>query len=303
MVGSVAADTKTIDLKLVGQAIEEVPQSGRRNGFAARVMEEGEVECGAATWSLRKSTAIGEALLTHLSCTGMVCPENAEAIRRIKGEIRTFPRHKVILSPGDIPRFGVIVLKGFLYRYAISKKGARLIHSLCMPTDSPGLEALHLDYVDDSLAPLVSSVVGLVPYANVFRLLENRPGVAALIERAAVLQGSIYRQWLMRNSTQPAHSSMAHLFCETYVRANAAGLVSKGSCDLPVTQENLGESLGLTAVHVNRTLQLLRRLGLVDLKLGRLYIHDYDELSRVAEFNPHYLHLKGGARLRCQQRT
>ena len=63
---------------------------------------------------------------------------------------------------------------------------------------------------------------------------------------------------------------MAHLFCETYVRADAAGLVSKGSCDLPVTQENLGEALGLTAVHVNRTLQLLRRLGLVDLKLGRL---------------------------------
>ena len=123
----------------------------------------------------------------------------------------------------------------------------------------------------------------------------ERPRVAALIARAGVLQGSIYRQWLIRNSTQPAHASMANLFCEIYARADAAGLVDNGCCDLPVTQENLGEVLGLTGVHVNRTLQLLRHLGLVELKLGRLVIHDFDELAKLAEFDPHYLHLKGGS--------
>ena len=117
----------------------------------------------------------------------------------------------------------------------------------------------------------------------------------ALIARAGVLQGSIYRQWLMRNSTQPAHASMANLFCEIYARADAAGLVDNGCCDLPVTQENLGEVLGLTGVHVNRTLQLLRHLGLVELKLGRLVIHDFDELAKLAEFDPSYLHFRGAA--------
>ena len=238
---------------------------------------------------------IGEALLTHLSCIGNVRPEDADAIRRIPGEVRTIRRHKDILSPGDIPRFGAIVLKGFLCRYTTCKNGARQIHSFCMPTDAPCFEALYLDHMDDGLGALVSSVVGFVPYANLFRLMEKRPGVAALIGRAAVLQGSIYRHWLMRNSTQPAHASMANLFCETYVRADAAGRVSKGSCDLPVTQEILGEALGLTGVHVNRTLQLLRRLGLVELKLGRLVIHDFDELAKLAEFEPHYLHLRRGA--------
>ena len=238
------------------------------------------------------SGAIGEALLTRLSCTGAICSEDAAAIRRISGEVRALRRHTVILLPGETPRFVVIVLRGFLYHYALSAKGARLIHSLCMPTDTPGLETMYLDRVDDSLAVLVSSVVGLVPYANVSRLIEQRPAVAALIGRAAALQGSIHRQWLLRNSTQPASASMAHFFCETYARADAAGLVSNRSCDLPVTQEALADVLGLTAVHVNRTLQLLRRLGLVELRLGRLLVHDFDALAKVAEFDPHYLHLK-----------
>jgi CRP-like cAMP-binding protein len=238
---------------------------------------------------------IGEALVTHLSCISTVRPEDADAIRRIPGEVRTIRRHRDILSPGEIPGFAVVVLRGLLARYSTSSKGARQIHGFCMPTDTPGLEALHLDYIDDTLGALVSSVVGFVSHKSLFRLMDERPCVAALIARAGVLQGSICRQWLMRNSTQPAHASMANLFCETYARADAAGLVDNGCCDLPVTQENLGEALGLTGVHVNRTLQLLRQLGLVELKLGRLVIHDFDELAKLAEFDPHYLHLRGAA--------
>ena len=246
---------------------------------------------------------IGEALLTHLSCIGRVCPEDAEAVRRIGGDVRTIRRHKDILSRGDVPRFAVIVLRGFLCRYTISKNGARQIHSFCMPTDTPCLDALYLDYIDDSLGALVSSVVGFVPHESLFRLMEKRAGVAALIMRAGLLQGSLCRQWLMRNSTQPADASMANLLCETYVRADAAGLVANSSCDMPVTQENLAEALGLTGVHVNRTLQRLRRLGQVELKLGRLFISDFGALAKLAEFDPHYLHLKRGAGSLSRQRT
>ena len=238
---------------------------------------------------------IGEALLTHLSCIGRLCPEDAEAVRRIGGEVRTIRRHRDILSSGDIPRFAVIVLKGFLCRYTTSRNGARQIHNFCMPTDAPFLDALYLDHFDDSLGALVSSVVGLVPHAHLFRRMEKRPNLAALVMRSGVLQGSLSRQWLLRNSTQPADVSMASLFCETYARADAAGLVANGSCDLPATQENLGEALGLTGVHVNRTLQRLRKLGQVDLKHGRLFIKDFAALARLAEFDPHYLHLKRGA--------
>jgi CRP-like cAMP-binding protein len=246
---------------------------------------------------------IGDALLTHLLCTGSLSAEDAGAIRLVKGEVRTIRRHKDVLSTGDVPRFAIVVLKGCLCRYTTSARGTRQIHGFCTATNAPSLESLHLDYVDDNLGTLVSSVVGLVPHANLVRLMEERPGIAAIIRRAGVLQGSIYRQWLIRNSTQPADASMAHLFCETYVRADAAGLVSNGSCDLPVTQENLGEALGLTAVHVNRTLQQLRQTGLVELKLGRLYINNLNEIAKLAEFDPRYLHLRAGAGSSSRQRS
>jgi DNA-binding IclR family transcriptional regulator len=63
---------------------------------------------------------------------------------------------------------------------------------------------------------------------------------------------------------------------------------------MPTTQETLAHALGLTAVHVNRTLKSLRESGLVDLKNGRLYIDQFEQLAELAEFDPHYLHLRHG---------
>jgi hypothetical protein len=153
---------------------------------------------------------------------------------------------------------------------------------------------LQLDHADSNLGAIVSSVVALVPHADLFRLMEDRPAVGGLLWRATLLQGSTFREWLMRNSTQPAHAAMAHLFCEMFVRADAAGLMNNESCDLPVTQENLAEALGLTPVHVNRTLRLLRKTGLVEFKFGRLFMFDLAGLAHLAAFDPHYLHLRHG---------
>jgi hypothetical protein len=85
---------------------------------------------------------------------------------------------------------------------------------------------------------------------------------------------------------------MAHLFCEIFVRSRSAGLVEQDSCEMPVTQEMLADALGLTGVHVNRTLQTLRDTGMVDHKGGRLFVHDFERLAGYADFDPSYLHLR-----------
>jgi CRP-like cAMP-binding protein len=79
-----------------------------------------------------------------------------------------------------------------------------------------------------------------------------------------------------------------------YVRSTAAGLVDQNSCEMPLTQEMLADALGLTGVHVNRTLQSLRETGLVDHKSGRLYVHDLRKLANFGDFDPQYLHLRNG---------
>jgi CRP-like cAMP-binding protein len=127
-------------------------------------------------------------------------------------------------------------------------------------------------------------------------LMRARPNVGRLIWRSILAQSSIYREWLMRNSRMPADASMAHLFCEMYARYKAAGLGNGDSCDVPLTQDMLAEALGLTAVHVNRTLQQLRETGMVDHKSGILFVNDFRRLASYADFDPTYLHLKNGHR-------
>ena len=244
---------------------------------------------------------IGEALSKHLSCIGELSKEDVTALLRIKGEVRTLAKGKDILSAGDVPHFSVVVLKGFLCRHSWKRDGTRQIHSFYIPTDAPSLETLHIDYLDNNLSAVVPSTVGMIPHPEMFRLMEEHPTLQALVWRETLIQAAVFREWLTRNSTLPAHSAMAHLFCEIFVRADAAGLIVANSCEMPTTQETLAQALGLTAVHVNRTLQLLRESGLVDLKNGRLYVHDFEKLAELGEFDPLYLHLRGaGTALRAK---
>ena len=90
-----------------------------------------------------------------------------------------------------------------------------------------------------------------------------------------------------------AMSRMAHLFCELDARLGVVGRTSDDGYDFPLTQRELSECLGLTVVHANRTLQELRRRGLVELENRRLTIRDRRGLEGLAEFDPSYLYLDG----------
>jgi CRP-like cAMP-binding protein len=88
-----------------------------------------------------------------------------------------------------------------------------------------------------------------------------------------------------------AISRMAHLFCEIHCRLAVIGQARDTGYDFPLTQRDLSECFGLTVVHVNRTLQELRRRGLVELENRQLKILDRRGLEGVAEFDPAYLYL------------
>lgn len=90
-----------------------------------------------------------------------------------------------------------------------------------------------------------------------------------------------------------ARERIAHLFCELMMRLAGAGCQSGDSFDLPLTQEEIGDTTGLTAVHVNRVLQGLRNDGILTLNEQRLTVFDWPLLTAIANFDPGYLHLSG----------
>lgn len=237
---------------------------------------------------------IGETLLNHLSRLGDLCEQDRNSILELPGEFRSFKRHEDIIKAGTSSCFAVVVVTGFLQRYVSRRDGSRQIHSFYIAGDAPSLESIKLDVLDSNLSAAIPSEVALIPHCGLLDLMRARPRVQDLVWRSAVIQSALYREWLMRNSRLTASGGMAHMFCEIYTRAKAAGLVEKNSCEMPLTQEMLGDALGLTGVHVNRTLQQLRDTGFVDHHRGRLFVHDFNALSDFADFDPGYLHLRNG---------
>jgi len=240
----------------------------------------------------RGARVIGQVLLNHLSRVGDLCPDDRAAVLGVQGDVRTFRRHEDISKTGALPCFSVVVVTGFLQRYVSRRDGSRQIHSFYIPGDAPSLESMHLDYLDSSLSAAVPSEIALIPHGELQDLMRARPRVQSLIWRSSLIQSALYREWLMRNSRLAADRAMAHLFCEIFLRSKTAGLVEGDSCEMPVTQEMLADALGLTGVHVNRTLQTLRDTGIVDHKGGRLFVPNFRRLAAYADFDAAYLHLR-----------
>jgi CRP-like cAMP-binding protein len=235
---------------------------------------------------------IGDVMIKRLGLIGQLAEEDREALLSIAGEERDLQPGEDILTDGQRPTFSVIVLAGLLQRYTLGPGGGRQIHSFYLPNDTPSLEAIHIGRMDNNLGAVAPSRVGIVPFSELHRVMNARPNVLALIWRETLVQASMLRSWLMRNSQMLAHAQMAHLFCEMMLRSKAYGLVEGDSCNLPVTEDDLACALGMSTVHVTRTLMLLRSAGLAEFRDGGLTVRDTEKLAELAAFDPTYLHLE-----------
>ena len=106
------------------------------------------------------------------------------------------------------------------------------------------------------------------------------------------IDASIHREWTASLGRRSALERMAHLFCEIFVRLKLVGQTTGNSYEYPLTQLELAECLGLTPVHVNRTLQELRKRKLIEVGRGRVTIPDFTALTAMGEFDPEYLYLE-----------
>jgi CRP-like cAMP-binding protein len=136
-----------------------------------------------------------------------------------------------------------------------------------------------------------AATVAFIPLENLRELAADFPSIGALLWRSTLVEAAISREWETNLGRRPAFERMAHLFCELYLRLQAVGLADDYRCQMPITQTDLADALGLTSVHVNRVLKELRAQTLITLRNSTLVIQAWDELRQAAEFNPTYLHL------------
>jgi CRP-like cAMP-binding protein len=105
-----------------------------------------------------------------------------------------------------------------------------------------------------------------------------------------LIDASIFREWVVNVGRRDSRARVAHLLCEFSLRLEAAGLARNHRYELPMTQEQLADAVGLTAVHVNRVLKQLGEDGLITRDRRTITIEDWQRLRDVGDFNERYLH-------------
>lgn len=205
--------------------------------------------------------------------------------------IVNYDTHQDIIAEGEEPTDVNLILAGWVCRYKQLADGGRQIMSFLLPGDLCDLNIFLLRRMDHALGTLTPVVVAKISRDLLQEMLNADPRLTRALWWEVLVTAAIHREWLVNIGRRTALERVAHLLCEVYVRQRAVGRAKDGCCDLPITQVELADALGLSAVHVNRTLRELRVSGVIDWRDKQLCIPDVDALTSVARFVPDYLHL------------
>jgi CRP-like cAMP-binding protein len=211
-------------------------------------------------------------------------------LEELTRDVRISPAKRLITSDQDRPQHLHAILHGWAARLTILPNGSRQITAFLIPGDFCDLQTEILGHMDHSIVALTPCDVAWVPSDKFDQLTSKRPRLTRALWSGTLLDESIARNWIVNIGRRDSYSRLAHLLCELHARMTMVGRAHGKRMDFPVTQEELGDALGLTPVHINRTLKRLRADNLVELSRRVLTIKDHDELIRVAGFDTRYLH-------------
>jgi CRP-like cAMP-binding protein len=231
-------------------------------------------------------------LIAKLEAIGSLSPDTAAALADLPFRSVSLDRNTDIVRQGDRPHECALIVEGFVCRYKLLGGGQRQIMSIHVAGDIPDLQSLHLHTMDHSVSTLTPAVVAFIPHSALHEVTRAVPEAAAVLWRDTLIDAAIFREWLAGVGRRNAHQRIAHLICEVYVKLRAVGLAEAESFQLPVSQVEIADSLGLSAVHVNRVLQDLRREGVLDYRGRSVVISNWARLQARGDFDPHYLHFR-----------
>ena len=233
-------------------------------------------------------------LLRKLSSIAPLTDDERRSVAELPLSIEQRDADQDIVREGDRPSRCCLLLGGFACTYKVTGEGKRQIMAFYIAGDIPDLQSLHLKVLDNSVSTITPCKVGFIQHEALHDVCLRYPRITSAFWRETLIDAAIFREWMVSIGRREAYNRIAHLLCEMMLRMKAVGLAEDHSCELPITQAELGDALGLSTVHVNRTLQELRAAGLITRKGSTLTVLDWEELKRAGDFDPAYLHLENG---------
>ncbi|MDQ0840155.1 Crp/Fnr family transcriptional regulator [Sphingomonas faeni] len=231
------------------------------------------------------------AMLDKLAMYAPISFEDRAGLLELPYASRVFEAGSYLVREGDAPDHCGMLVSGLVCRHKISGEGLRQIVSIQVPGDIYDLQQLYFVTADHNVQTLTQCAVIMVPRKALRQLAADRLSITQAIFANVLVELSIAREWLLNIGRRDARTRIAHLLCELAVRLDLPALPPGQPYELPMTQEQLGDALGLTAVHISRMLRILVRDGLLKYSRRGVTIPDWKSLVDVADFNSRYLHL------------
>lgn len=206
-------------------------------------------------------------------------------------DIRVFEARRDIIRVAENPEFVHLMVEGWACRYSIVDDGQRQITAFLVPGDFCDAHIIMLGQMDHSIGSLGQAKVAFIS-KDLMAEVAERPCLTRALWWASLVDEGILRAWLVNMGRRNATDRVAHLVCELHARLLSVGMGAGNTFGMPLTQEDIGDALGLSAVHINRVLRDLRERGLMTFSNRTIAIQDIQALKREAGFDPRYLHFK-----------
>lgn len=231
-------------------------------------------------------------VVKKLAIHALLSKQDQGAVQDLPHSVLFFDPGSYIVRDGNVSDQCVVLLSGFAFRHKVTSEGHRQIVSILIPGEIVNLQQLYLNVADHGVQTLTRCKVATIPKAALRTLASDRAAIGDALIASTMVDASIYREWLTNIGRRDARTRIAHLLCEFAARLDVQGIAPGQPYELPMTQGQLGDALGLTAVHVNRTLKGLINDGLVAQNRRGISFPAWEALKVEADFNSRYLHLR-----------
>ncbi|WP_061936954.1 Crp/Fnr family transcriptional regulator [Aureimonas sp. AU22] len=232
-----------------------------------------------------------EPLLRRLSAAKRMPGADQALLAQLSWRLEDRPARLQFVQEGDRTSESCIIVSGIVVRSRYTSGGQRQILSAHIPGDMPDLQSLHLGRMDHVLETVSPCRIAFVDHGDLRRVCDQSPSLTAAFWRETLVDAALYRAAIFRNAQLEADARLAHFICEMHLRHEAVGLTTPEGFRFSMSQELIGEAVGLTTVSVNRAAQTLRARNLIRMERGSIQVLDWDALARFCEFDPLYLHL------------
>lgn len=215
--------------------------------------------------------------------------EDLTALEHLLGHRTVAKKAKDIIVEGYEYKALHIVEQGIAIRYKLLDNGKRQIVNVVLPGDIIGFPACFYEHAVFSVSAVDRMSLSHVPLDAFTSLCLQRARIATALVWFAAREASIYAEHIIGAGRREPLPRLAHFLLEMLTRLQAVGLATESSFDMPLSQEGIGDVVGLSGPHVNRMIAELKGSGLIAVNGHEITILDRPGLQTLGEFQPAYL--------------